>query len=39
MCRDWLLSLRPADVSWFGSGPVSEIDDRVLDPERIAPDE
>jgi hypothetical protein len=36
MCRDWLLSLRPSDVSWFDGGPMSEADAHALDPERVA---
>jgi predicted RecB family nuclease len=43
MCRDWLLSLRPPETPWFGSGPLAEADARAplteadahaLDPER-----
>jgi predicted RecB family nuclease len=35
-CRDWLLSLRPPAVPWFGDVPASEVDARALDPEREA---
>jgi predicted RecB family nuclease len=36
MCRDWLLSLRPADIPWFGAEPLTEDDARALDPEKVA---
>jgi uncharacterized protein len=35
-CRDWLVSLRPRDIPWFGGGPVSEADARAADPAREA---
>jgi uncharacterized protein len=35
-CRDWLVSLRPSDISWFDGSPVSEADARALDPEKEA---
>ena len=35
LCRDWLLSLRPLDIPWFGEGPLAEADARSLDPERV----
>jgi uncharacterized protein len=35
-CRDWLVSLRPTDISWFDGSPVSEADARALDPEKEA---
>jgi hypothetical protein len=36
MCRDWLLSLRPPEIPWFGGGPITEADARALDPAREA---
>lgn len=36
MCRDWLLLLRPSEISWFDGRPVTEADARALDPERVA---
>jgi uncharacterized protein len=34
--RDWLLSLRPSETSWFGGGPATEADARPVDPAREA---
>lgn len=36
LCRDWLLSLRPAGIPWFNAGPMIEGDARALDPEKVA---
>ncbi len=35
-CRDWLLSLRPAEVPWFGSDADTVIDVVSTDPDREA---
>jgi predicted RecB family nuclease len=36
MCRDWLLSLRPSEVSWFGTGTPADADVLPADPARAA---
>ncbi|HZU88312.1 MAG TPA: TM0106 family RecB-like putative nuclease, partial [Stellaceae bacterium] len=36
LCRDWLLSLRPAGIPWFDAGPLTEEDTRNPDPEKAA---
>jgi hypothetical protein len=35
-CRDWLLSLRPSEVSWFGTADHAVTDITVVDPAKAA---
>jgi predicted RecB family nuclease len=35
-CRDWLLSLRPSEVSWFGTADPADADVIGVDPARAA---
>jgi hypothetical protein len=35
-CRDWLLSLRPSEVSWFGTADPADADVTGVDPARAA---
>jgi uncharacterized protein len=36
MCRDWLLLLRPSEVSWFGTADSADADVTAVDPEKAA---
>src|SRR5262249_13245448 len=35
-CRDWLLSLRPSEVSWFGTADCANADVTGVDPAKAA---
>jgi hypothetical protein len=35
-CREWLLSLRPPEVSWFGTADSADADATVVDPAKAA---
>jgi uncharacterized protein len=35
-CRDWLLSLRPSEVSWFGTADPADADVTPVDPAKAA---
>ena len=36
MCRDWLISLRPSEVSWFGTASSPDTEFAGVDPEKAA---